>query len=144
MPSGGILRIRNLNWNFDNSFAEQLEGFYAPVKTEAPPAPELLLFNPDLAQQLALPVAETEESELAAILGGGQIPKVRSLLHLPIPAISSASIRRNWAMVARLCLAKSSRLMAIVLICNSRAPDARLSLAEAMASCCLARHCANT
>lgn len=75
MPSGGILRIRNLNWNFDNSFAEQLEGFYAPVKTEAPPAPELLLFNPDLAQQLALPVAETEESELAAILGGGQIPE---------------------------------------------------------------------
>ena len=43
-----------LTFPFDNSYARDLEGFYMPWEADPAPAPELLLFNQQLAEELGL------------------------------------------------------------------------------------------
>ena len=63
------------NWSFENTLAEQLEGFSVPWQAAQPPAPELLLYNDALAAKLGLPGRAAGEAQLAAWLSGAeQVP----------------------------------------------------------------------
>ena len=42
-------------WTFDNSIARDMAGFHVPCQPEAPPAPELVVWNAALAQELGIP-----------------------------------------------------------------------------------------
>ena len=61
-----------MSWNFDNSYARELEGYYAPWQLDPPPRPALLLWNDALAAQLGLP--ETDDATRAAIASGAELP----------------------------------------------------------------------
>ncbi|MGI9376914.1 MAG: protein adenylyltransferase SelO [Tsuneonella suprasediminis] len=61
-------------WHFDNSYARDLEGFYAPWQVEPTAAPELLQFNSALADRLGLSHENISDSALAQILGGSVLP----------------------------------------------------------------------
>jgi len=63
------------NFNFDNSYAEQLEGFYAPCKGDKAPAPELLKLNHALAEELGLELNNLQVEEIAKIFSGSISPK---------------------------------------------------------------------
>jgi uncharacterized protein YdiU (UPF0061 family) len=59
---------------FDNSYARDLQGFYAACQPEPAPAPELLFFNPDLAGELRLDLAGHDATALAALFSGNALP----------------------------------------------------------------------
>jgi serine/tyrosine/threonine adenylyltransferase len=65
----------NPQFNFDNSFARSLEGFFKPCQAEPATAPTLLKFNHALAKELGLdPVALDSEAGLA-IFSGNATPE---------------------------------------------------------------------
>ena len=65
----------NPQFNFDNSFARSLEGFFKPCQAEPATAPTLLHFNHALAKELGLdPVALDSEAGLA-IFSGNATPE---------------------------------------------------------------------
>ncbi|EGQ62405.1 hypothetical protein GGI1_12720, partial [Acidithiobacillus sp. GGI-221] len=47
--------------HFDNSYARDLEGFYAPWQAATAPAPRLLLLNQALAEELGLDSATLDD-----------------------------------------------------------------------------------
>ncbi|MCP5074965.1 MAG: YdiU family protein [Rhodobacteraceae bacterium] len=53
----------SLTFAFDNSYARELDGFYMPWKVDPAPAPELLLFNRELADELGIDPAEPDPSQ---------------------------------------------------------------------------------
>ena len=57
--------------NFDNSYAEQLTGFYSQSQGDKAPAPVLIAFNQPLANSLGLETDNLSERQLAAMLSGG-------------------------------------------------------------------------
>jgi len=61
----------DIDFNFDNSYAKQLEGFYVPFKGDSAPAPRLIKLNSALANELGLDFSSLESEEIAAILSGG-------------------------------------------------------------------------
>ena len=63
-----------LTMPFDNTFAREMEGFYAPWQAEAAPAPELLLLNEDLAVELGLDAAALKSADAGAIFAGNEAP----------------------------------------------------------------------
>jgi serine/tyrosine/threonine adenylyltransferase len=63
-----------MNWNFDNSFARDMEGYYAPSQAEAPSKPALLLLNSQLDEQLGLTLVGHSTEELASLFSGAQLP----------------------------------------------------------------------
>ena len=67
-------------FNFDNSYAEQLEGFYVSLKGDKAPAPTIVKLNQSLAALLGLDLAALKESDLAAMLSGGMTIKDASPL----------------------------------------------------------------
>ncbi len=60
--------------NFDNTYAEQMQGFYTPCHSANAPSPTLIKFNYELAAQLGLPLNSLSETELAAIFSGNHSP----------------------------------------------------------------------
>ena len=54
-----------MNWNFDNSYVRDLEGFYAPWKPAEVPDPKLLLWNAALAEDLGLSASGNAAGELS-------------------------------------------------------------------------------
>ncbi len=63
------------HFNFDNSFARSLEGFFKPCQAEPAVDPKLLQFNYALAEELGLdPVALDSEAGLA-IFSGNTVPE---------------------------------------------------------------------
>ena len=56
--------------NFDNSYTTLPPTFYASVRPDAVPAPELLAWNQGLALELGLGSLGNDEAELAGIFGG--------------------------------------------------------------------------
>jgi serine/tyrosine/threonine adenylyltransferase len=63
------------HFNFDNSFARSLEGFFKSCQAEPAVAPKLLQFNHALAEELGLdPVALDSEAGLA-IFSGNAVPE---------------------------------------------------------------------
>ncbi|NJS14199.1 MAG: YdiU family protein [Sphingopyxis sp.] len=59
-------------FNFDNSFARDLPGFYLAAEADAPPAPRLLYWNAALAQELGV-VSDGQDS--AMLLSGAAMPE---------------------------------------------------------------------
>lgn len=63
-----------MSWNFDNSYARELEGLYAPWQLDPPEDPQLLAFNRALADRLGLPLGEASDDERARLLSGAALP----------------------------------------------------------------------
>jgi uncharacterized protein YdiU (UPF0061 family) len=63
------------SFDFDNTFARDLPGFYRPWKPASVPAPSLAFFNHALAESLALDAAALDSEQGAAIFGGNRIPE---------------------------------------------------------------------
>ncbi len=62
-------------FDFDNTYAAQLEGFYTPWQADEAPAPKLMQFNEALAVELGLdPMALASEAGLA-VLAGNAVPE---------------------------------------------------------------------
>ena len=59
---------------FDNSFAREMDGFYASCTPESVPAPRWLQFNRALAQDLGLDVEACEGESGLAVFAGNRIP----------------------------------------------------------------------
>lgn len=58
-------------FQFDNSFARDLPGFYLPAEADVPTAPRLLYFNAALADALGVARGDLDDTALAAMLSGG-------------------------------------------------------------------------
>ncbi|WP_422060690.1 protein adenylyltransferase SelO [Sphingopyxis sp.] len=63
-----------MDWAFDNSFHDSMEGFYAPAEAAKPSAPKLLIFNHALAGRLGIAVGDATEEQLARIFSGEEMP----------------------------------------------------------------------
>lgn len=59
---------------FDNSYARELDGFFARVQAEPASSPRLLKLNHDLAGELGLDPDAFEPTEAAQIFSGNQVP----------------------------------------------------------------------
>ncbi len=62
-------------FNFDNSYARELEGFYAPIEGANAPSPTMLAFNEELAADLRLNARALNSLEGARILSGSLTPE---------------------------------------------------------------------
>ncbi|MDH0344294.1 protein adenylyltransferase SelO [Chromobacterium haemolyticum] len=60
--------------DFDHSYARDLPDACMPVKPEFPPAPALLYWNAELAEELGLDSSQTNATELAAAFSGAALP----------------------------------------------------------------------
>jgi uncharacterized protein YdiU (UPF0061 family) len=67
-------------FNFDNSYARDLEGFYVPWKGAEVPAPKMVRFNRALAEELQLDPAALDSDAGAAIFAGHTAPEGASPL----------------------------------------------------------------
>jgi len=63
-----------VDFAFDNSFHDSMEGFYAPAEAAKPSAPKLLAFNHAVAERLGILVAGTSDEQLARTFSGEEIP----------------------------------------------------------------------
>ncbi|UBV44130.1 YdiU family protein (plasmid) [Deinococcus taeanensis] len=63
------------SFRFDNTYARDLPGFYAPWQPASVPSPSLLFLNRDLALELGLAADELDGPEGAAIFAGNQVPE---------------------------------------------------------------------
>jgi len=61
----------DINFNFDNSYANQLEGFYVPFIGDEAPAPKIIKLNDALVKELGLDFSSLKTENIAAILSGG-------------------------------------------------------------------------
>ncbi|MEM6935173.1 MAG: YdiU family protein [Pseudomonadota bacterium] len=59
---------------FDNTYRQLPEGFFALRSPRAPEAPELMIFNKDLATELGLDVSQLDSDQLADMLSGKRLP----------------------------------------------------------------------
>lgn len=62
-------------FDFDNTYARQLDGFYVPWKGANAPAPRILVLNRDLAEELRLDPDALDNETGAAILAGSTAPE---------------------------------------------------------------------
>ncbi len=65
------------SFNFDNTYAKDLEGFYAPGQADPAPAPKLLKLNTALAIELGL---DPDQLNAAEIFSGNQPPEGASVI----------------------------------------------------------------
>ena len=62
-------------FSFDNTFARELEGFYAPWKAAQVARPSLVKFNRELSEELGLDADALESEEGAKIFAGNEAPE---------------------------------------------------------------------
>lgn len=65
----------DLGFQFDNSYAQQLSGFYEPWEGDKAPNPTLLLLNVPLVAALGLDPAALSSPQGAAVFAGSVVPK---------------------------------------------------------------------
>ncbi len=63
-----------MHFNFDNTYARELEGFYIPWQGAEVPAPAIVKVNEALAHELQLDPCALQTGEGAAILAGARSP----------------------------------------------------------------------
>ncbi|MDZ3831661.1 MAG: protein adenylyltransferase SelO family protein [Sphingopyxis sp.] len=63
-----------MNFGFDNSFYNQMEGLYAPADAAKLLAARALAFNHPLAEQLGLESARASDEKLAQLFSGFTLP----------------------------------------------------------------------
>ncbi len=66
--------MTSYGFHFDNTYARELEGFFAPWQAASVPSPHLLLLNHSLAEQLGLDAAILDSDQGAAIFSGNTLP----------------------------------------------------------------------
>ena len=64
----------NQMFQFDNSYAAELEGLYVPWKGDKVPDPSIAKINRELAYELGVDADELDSPEGAALLAGSQLP----------------------------------------------------------------------
>ena len=64
-----------MDFAFDNSFHDSMEGFYAPAEAVKPSAPNLLAFNHLLAERMGLDAGRVDPDELARLFSGHALPE---------------------------------------------------------------------
>ncbi|MEC8086979.1 MAG: YdiU family protein [Pseudomonadota bacterium] len=64
-----------VNFNFENSFARDLEGFFVHCEASTAPDPQLLLFNKPLAEELHLKASNLHTTVGAEIFSGNKPPE---------------------------------------------------------------------
>lgn len=64
-----------MNFAFDNSFHDSMEGFYAPAEAAKPSAPKLLIFNHALAEELGLDASDAGDDQLGRLFSGEALPE---------------------------------------------------------------------
>jgi uncharacterized protein YdiU (UPF0061 family) len=62
-------------FGFDNTYARELPGFYAPWQPAQVPAPRLLFLNDTLADELGLDAAALRGPDGAALFAGNRLPE---------------------------------------------------------------------
>ncbi len=67
-------------FNFDNTYAKQLEGFYSPYQSAKSPAPSIIKINTALASQLGLDLSCLSEEQQTEIFSGNLAPEGASPL----------------------------------------------------------------
>ncbi|MDW3094551.1 MAG: YdiU family protein [Gammaproteobacteria bacterium] len=67
-------------FNFDNTYAKQLEGFYSSCQSAVIPSPKLIKLNGDLAAQLNLNLDSSTLIEQLKIFSGNELPQESSPL----------------------------------------------------------------
>lgn len=83
---GGVLALKNrtgmsthecapISFDFDNSYAASLDGFYVPWESAKVPSPRLLQFNHGLAEELGLNSAALDTEVGASIFSGNTLPE---------------------------------------------------------------------
>ena len=65
--------MSNLGFNFDNSYAKLPEGFYTRLPPTPVTAPNVVIFNHNLASEMGLEVLGTSQEELAEIFSGNSM-----------------------------------------------------------------------
>ncbi len=63
-----------MSFNFDNTYAKQLEGFYTPYQSEKVSAPEIIKVNTALAAELGLDLNALSKEQQVAIFSGNLAP----------------------------------------------------------------------
>jgi len=66
--------VQDIKFGFDNTYARDLDGFYAPWQGAVAPAPAIVLLNRSLAGELGLDATALDTPEGAAILAGSVAP----------------------------------------------------------------------
>ena len=64
-----------MDFAFENSFHDNMEGFYAPAEAAKPSAPKLLVLNKLLAEKLGIDVTGAAEDQLARVFSGEDVPE---------------------------------------------------------------------
>ncbi|OIR08980.1 hypothetical protein GALL_89750 [mine drainage metagenome] len=69
-----IIESNSMQFNFDNSYQREMDGFYVPSQAEPAPAPRWIKFNRALAEELGLSAEEMDTQEGAEIFAGNILP----------------------------------------------------------------------
>jgi len=64
-----------MSFNFDNTYAKQLDGFYSPCVAAKAPAPEIIKINTALASELGLQLDDLSSAQQLAIFSGNSAPE---------------------------------------------------------------------
>lgn len=65
----------NVGWNFDNSYINLPESFFANLKLSPVKSPQLVILNKDLAKFLGLNIETLNTAEAIAVFAGNKIPE---------------------------------------------------------------------
>jgi uncharacterized protein YdiU (UPF0061 family) len=63
-----------MRWDFDNSYARELAGFYTSCPPATAPAPRLLFLNRPLAETLGIDLGDCDSAALADLFSGNRLP----------------------------------------------------------------------
>ena len=69
-----MLETEPPQFNFDNSFARDLEGFFVPCEASKVPRPSMVIFNEPLAEELQLSASRLQTPLGAEIFSGNLLP----------------------------------------------------------------------
>jgi uncharacterized protein YdiU (UPF0061 family) len=72
---GNPMTTNQSGWNIDNSYSRLPKIFYSLQKPTTVEAPELVIFNESLAEELGLNPEALQDEEGAVIFGGNEIPE---------------------------------------------------------------------
>ncbi|MGB7335442.1 MAG: YdiU family protein [Salaquimonas sp.] len=74
------MNIHTPKFDFDNTYARELGGFYVPWQGERAPKPEIRIINSELALELGMATCQLESPQGASILSGSALPEGSSPL----------------------------------------------------------------
>jgi len=64
-----------MSFNFDNTYADQLKGFYSTCDASRVPTPNIIKINNTLAVELGLKLDELSAAQQLAIFSGNTLPE---------------------------------------------------------------------